>query len=464
MEQILETLDEGVIVTDPKGNITFFNDPVSNMSGLSSQDVIGKNILEVFEDLTEETSTFYQVLSTKEAMLDHIQTFKNYNGHSVTTLTSTFPIVEAGEVIGVVEVFRKVDYAKKLKHKILELERELALKQHHEMNKMNNGTNYTFADIVTSNTEMLEIIEKALKIVDSDSPVLVYGETGTGKELLVQGIHNASEYRKSNPFVAQNCAAIPKELLEGILFGTSAGSFTGAKDKPGLFELASGGTLFLDEINSMDLDLQSKLLRVLQNKKIRPLGSKKEIAVDVRVMAATNIPPLDAVEKHQLRADLYYRLNVISFGLPSLRERKEDIPLLIEHFLNDYNKRLTKNIRGLEAKCLEILKAYEWPGNVRQLQYMMESMMTFTNDIIIGYNDLPKSLVSQEQMIEIVPNHHDGPLRPALEKLEREMILHALTSADGNCSEAARKLNIPKQTLHNKMKKLNITIGCTITS
>jgi arginine utilization regulatory protein len=289
----------------------------------------------------------------------------------------------------------------------------------------------------------------------------VYGETGTGKEVLVQAIHNASKVRGNKPFIAQNCAALPTTLLDSILFGTTAGSFTGAKDKPGLFELAEGGTLFLDEVNSMDMELQGKLLRVLQDGIVRRVGGANTVFVDVRIIASTNEPPAKIVEQKIMRKDLYYRLNVISLDIPALKDRKEDIALLTKFFIDMYNDKVNKNVKGISPEALNMLQAYHWPGNIRELKYAIESIMNFIDSNIINVNDIPNHISSYLGANGTKPEESiDGTevfsLVDSLNEYEKRLIQKAIKKANGNGAKAARMLNIPRQTLHNKIKKHNI--------
>jgi len=467
LEAILTHLDEGIIVVDTDANVTFYNEPATSIAGISTEEAIGKNILDIFPDLNNETSTFYHVLRTKEPMIDYVQTYSNYQGKRVTTVTSTIPLLKEGKLIGALEIYRPFNSVKELSEKIVSLQKELFKKKNCNNEYIGNGTQYTFDDIVGEGDAIKELKIKAKKIADSASPVMVYGETGTGKELLVQGIHNGSIHRRNKPFIAQNCAAIPNSLLEGILFGTALGSFTGAKDNPGLFELADEGTLFLDEINSMDIELQAKLLRVLQDGIIRRVGGRKTIKVDVRVIASTNEEPMKLIEQKKLRRDLFYRLNVISLKIPPLRERKEDIPYLIESFIKAYNEKLNKNILGVTEECIEIMKDYEWPGNVRELKYTIESIMNFAEGNRIETNSLPAH-IARLNSEEAMQNYHEQganelpPLKQALGKYEKSLIIRALERSNGNCAEAARLLKVPRQTLHNKIKKFDIKFECKI--
>jgi arginine utilization regulatory protein len=357
--------------------------------------------------------------------------------------------------------------------KVIDLREEVRNKMH-QTTKSNEEAYYTFDDIIGESKAIKELKYKAQKIARSNSPVFVYGETGTGKELLVQAIHNASP-RKNGPFIAQNCAALPENLMESILFGTVKGSFTGAENRPGLVELADGGTLFLDEITSLSFDLQAKLLRFLQEGYIRRVGDSKIRKVNVRVISASNIPPQEALEKKILRPDLFYRLNSISLCVPPLRERKSDIPLLVKHFIEEFNRELRKNIKGISGEVERVLMSLSWPGNVRELKGVIEYAANFCEGEIIQLHDLPdyilkNAFIAGEKEITVKNTvemkeksiedtiEEVGDLRAFLSRIEYELISKALKRTNGNVSRAAEILGIPRQTLQYKIKTLKITI------
>ena len=461
LESILEQLDEGILVVDQNANVTLYNEPATNIAGITPEKAIGKNILDIFPDLTPESSTFYQVLRNKQPIIDYVQTYVNYQGIRVSTLTSTIPLIKHGEVVGALEIYRDLTQVRQLSEKVINLQSELFKKKVNEKCYKGNGAIYTFDDIIGQSIAIKELIERSKKITDSDSPILVYGETGTGKELLVQAIHNASQVRKNKPFIAQNCAALPNTLLDSILFGTTSGSFTGAKDKPGLFELADGGTLFLDEINSMDKELQGKLLRVLQDGIIRRVGGANTVAVNVRIVASTNEPLEKLVDQNFLRRDLYYRLNVISLSIPALRDRKEDIALLTQFFIGMYSDKVNQKVALISPEALHLLQSYHWPGNIRELKYTIESIMNFADSDIIDVYDLPHHIIDSIEepalrMQELISDERHSSLVDKLNDYEKVLIQKAIKQANGNGAKAARMLNIPRQTLHNKLKKHNI--------
>lgn len=467
LESILEHLDEGILVVDKEANVTFYNEPATNIAGITQKKAIGKNILDIFPGLTPESSTFYRVLSNKQPIIDYVQTYINHQGQQVSTLTSTLPLVKQGEIVGALEIYRDLTQVKELAEKVLNLQSELFKKKSNEKTYKGNGVIYSFDDIIGESEAIKNLKERAQKIVDSNSPVLVYGETGTGKELLVQAIHNASKVRRHKPFIAQNCAALPNTLLDSLLFGTTSGSFTGAKDKPGFFELADGGTLFLDEVNSMDMELQGKLLRVLQDGIVRRVGGDSTVLVDVRVIASTNEYPTKIIEQKILRKDLYYRLNVISLDIPTLRDRKEDIPLLTKFFIGMYNDKVNKKVTGISSEALNMLQAYHWPGNIRELKYAIESIMNFIDSNVIDVKDIPNHIRSYIGATRMKAEDSFGNIEAyslvdSLNEYEKCLIQKAIKKANGNGAKAARMLNIPRQTLHNKIKKYKIDWGITL--
>jgi arginine utilization regulatory protein len=321
------------------------------------------------------------------------------------------------------------------------------------------GRLYSFSDLLGCNLNYLNAVSVARKASQSSSTVLIYGETGTGKELFAQSIHGASS-RKDGPFIAQNCAAIPEGLLEGILFGTVKGSFTGAINRPGLFEQAHGGTLLLDEINSMDANLQSKLLRVLQEGYIRRVGGMNDIPIDVRIIATTNVEPLEAVEKGYLRRDLYFRLSVINIAIPPIRERREDIPLLIRHFITEFNRAMSRDIWYVSEEVEKDMVSYSWPGNVRELKNYIEGAMNMVSSgHIIGREHFTPSIRSNLFQYDFPPITQDKShksLDDTLSDIEKAMITDTLGKYEGNISKCAYSLGIKRQTLQHKLKKYNI--------
>lgn len=449
--EILDHLEEGIHIIDKNGIILYYNKFAQGIDGVDPDKVVGRHLLEVYPSLTEETSTLLTVIRTGKPIYKKEQTFLNYKGEKITTINSSIPIKSKGKIIGALEISRDITTVRQMSEKIVELQDRLYNndKKNTKKDKGKSSAKYTLLDIVGENREMLRLKSLALKAAKSDVSILIYGDTGTGKELFVHSIHNASP-RKNKPFIAQNCAALPANLLEGILFGTIKGGFTGAEDRPGLFELANGGTLFLDEINSMPLELQSKLLRVLQDGSIRRVGATNTIEVDVRIIAATNIPPEEAVEKRQMRRDLYYRLNVISFEIPPLRERKDDIPILTKYFIDKFNKKFNKKVEGVSDEVLDIFYNYEWDGNVRELENLIEGIMSITEKEIIEVEDLPYKFRQRKS------KPFEMSLKEILEDTERSIIKEALKRTNNNITQAAELLKIPRQTLQYRLQKLKL--------
>lgn len=463
LKAILGTIDEGIHVVDAKGISIFYNHVAAELDGLTAEEVLGKPLLEVFPSLSEESSTLHQVIVNGKPIYNQTQTYTNWRGVRVETVNTTLPVYVENRLVGAVEVAKDIRKLRELSDRVLDLQAQVGKSKKKKKTEI-DGVNYRFEDILTSSNTLKQVIDRARRAARTHSPVLIYGETGTGKELLVQSVHQASN-RHAHAFIAQNCAALPASLLEGILFGTTKGSFTGAEDRPGLFELANGGTLFLDELNSMPLDLQAKLLRVLQDGQIRRIGSMKSVQVDVRVIAAMNEEPTAVVKRGLLRPDLYYRLNVVSFEIPPLRKRKEDIPLLTRHFIEKYNRLFHMQITKVDQVVEQYFRQYDWPGNVRELEHTIEAAMNLVEGDSIKVEHLPYHFVERMQgKHEIVHLHQEGGtglpnLREALRETEERLIKQALYLTNGNIKQAAKRLGIPRQTLQYKLTQLQEAYG-----
>jgi len=320
-----------------------------------------------------------------------------------------------------------------------------------------------FENIVGKNQKMLEIFEMIDTISQTDSTVLIIGESGTGKELISKAIHNKSE-RSGCKFVSINCGALPENLLESELFGHTRGAFTDAhKDKKGLFEVADKGTLFLDEIGEMSPKMQVKLLRALQERKVRKVGGSQEIEVDVRIISATNKDLTESIKNGEFRTDLFYRLNVISINVPPLRERKDDIPLLLEYFLRIFNKKFNRQIEGFEKDALDIVINYTWPGNIRELENVIERAVALEKGAFIGIKSLPSDLVYNISETEVMPSNIDALLKDEhfdfqeyIDDISRRIILKAFLSNDSNMKKTAEKLKLNYRSLRYLMEKYDL--------
>ncbi|WP_318508678.1 sigma-54 interaction domain-containing protein [Bacillus sp. T3] len=447
LASILKSIDEAIHVVNIEGISVFYNEVAAKHDGLSVHEVLGKPVLSVFPSLNEKTSTLLNVLQTKQPIYNQPQSYVNLHGKKIETMNTTLPIFDQGKIIGAVEIGKDYSRIKQLYERLLDLENGFKKSQA----VVKKRVQYSLEDLKTVNPAFIHLKAVAKKLARSSSPIIVYGESGTGKELFVQGIHDASK-RRDAPFIAQNCAAIPSNLLESILFGTAKGSYTGAIERPGLFELANGGTLFLDELHAMPIELQAKLLRVIEDGVVRRVGSTKNVSFDVRIIAAMNLHPLTAVEQNKLRPDLFYRLNVLSIELSSLRERAEDILFLADYFIEHYNQILDKSVKGLRPEVEKIFIDYSWPGNVRELKHCIEYMLNVSDHDLLDLGDLPIFL-KQSPM----HSHRNKPenlsLREHIEDCEKKLISKALSLSSGNVKKAASLLDIPRQTLQYKMKK-----------
>lgn len=458
MQNILQEVEEGIHIVDKNGTTLVYNKAMERIEGLESEQVVGKYLLDVFPTWQIENSTLLSAINKQKSVHKEMQSYLNLKGKKITTMNTTFPIFHQGIVIGAVEIAKNLTNVNNMSEQILELQERLMKP---EKTKKRATVYYDFDSILGNNKKLLEAIKMAKRAAMSSSSVLIEGETGTGKELFAQSVHSGS-IRSEKPFIAQNCAAFPESLLESILFGTVKGSFTGALDKPGLFEQANGGTLLLDEINSMSITLQAKLLRVLQEGYIRRIGGSKDVIVDVRILATTNESLINLVEKGEFRKDLFYRLNVINIRIPSLRERLDDVKLLSEHFIRLYNEKLGKDVWMIGKDIEALFQDYTWPGNIRELQNMIETAMNMVIDEhVITKEHLAHKMdeldhrrsqdVSQQSRIDL-----SNGINEYLEGLEKQLIKEQLQKFSNNISKTAKTLKISRQNLQYKIKKYEL--------
>ncbi|MDN5313501.1 MAG: hypothetical protein PWQ68_2475 [Thermoanaerobacteraceae bacterium] len=432
---IMDFIHDGIIAVDEKGYITIFNKTAGEIFN-KSDNPVGKHVSEVVE-----TTKLPEVLKSGEPQLGELQRVGN-----VAIATNRVPIIVDGEVKGAVATFQDVTQIQKMEQKI-----------RRELHQKGLVAKYSFKDIVHKSRIMEDLICRARKYAELDSTtVLILGETGTGKELFAHSIHNESP-RAKGPFVAINCAALPENLLESELFGYAEGAFTGARrgGKIGLFEMAHMGTIFLDEIGDMPLNLQSRLLRVIQEKEVMRIGDDRVIPVDVRIIASTNRNLEEDIEKGAFRRDLFYRLNVLKLIIPPLRERKEDIPLLVDLFVEKYSARLGKKVNGITQKARDLLMNLDYPGNVRELKGIIERAVAFAESEYIEEADLGISNQTAKQNDAISRDIFKGNF--TLKEIEIMAIREALAKTRNNISEAARLLGVDRTTIWRKIKESGLT-------
>jgi arginine utilization regulatory protein len=407
-----------------------------------------------------------RVLKHGKPIINYALSYRSHNADVGNTIHSVFPLLHNGTIFGTICFVKDYNILERTVPAFLSAKNNQLFAE---------GTQYTFASIIGSDPGFVDAVKTAKMAGNSPSPVMLYGETGTGKELFAQAIHNFY-YGKQGHYVDINCAAIPETLIEGLLFGTTKGAYTGAVDRAGLFEQANGGTIFLDEINSMPLHLQGKLLRVLQEKKVRRVGSLTTIDLNVKIISSLNQSPRELVESGVFRMDLFYRLGVIYIKLPALRDRLPDIEELGRHFLQKFNTQLGKSLRNIAPEVIDFFWQYPWPGNVRELEHVIESAVNFAGrdethlklehcyfanileqeppsssspDLISGLT--PPSNSPPAQAPAALPDNLD--LSTALKDLEKKMILRALEQSNGNVAAAARHLGISRQLLGHKISR-----------
>jgi PAS domain S-box-containing protein len=434
-DAILESISDGVFTVDLEWRITSFNRAAEEITNIRRAEAMGRHCSEVFRSsICEAECALRQTLKTGKPIIGKSTYIIDADGARIPISVSTAVFRDPkGRVIGGAETFRD-------QSEIEALRQELQGKSR-------------IGDLVSRSPLMQKVFEVLPAIAASPSTVLILGETGTGKELMARTIHSLSQ-RRNGPFIAVNCGALPDTLLESELFGYKAGAFTGAnKDKPGRFALAKGGTLFLDEISEVSPALQVGLLRVLQERTYEPLGATRTEFADVRIIVATNTNLADQMSQGTFREDLYYRLNVVRVELPPLRRRKEDIPLLVDQFIARFNRLQQKSIQGITNEALSLLMAHGWPGNIRELENVIERSFILCSKGHIGIKHLPEELTSHN-----VTRVSTSNIKMARDMLDAHAIRTALEQNSYNRLAAANELGIHKSTLFRKMKKLGISL------
>jgi len=439
LEVVFENAHEPTIVTDKDGKILLLNR--SYREFLNVQDVIGKPVTEVIEN-----TRMHIVGQAGVAEIADIQRIKGQN-----MIAHRIPIMYEGKVLAVLGtvLFQDVQELTALAAMVDQLKDELTFYKKELRRRL--GATYHIDQIVGYSQKMQELKQFSQKVAKSDSTVLITGESGTGKELFAHAIHAESK-RKMGPFIRVNCAAIPDTLLESELFGYEEGAFTGAvrRGKKGKFELANHGTILLDEIGDMPLPLQAKLLRVLQEKEVERVGAVRTTPIDVRVIASTNQDLLASIKEGKFRADLYYRLNVVSLSIPPLRERLEDLPELVSNLLKQLAKSTGVTAKAIDDDVWGVLKSYSWPGNVRELRNVLERALHLMEDDVLKKEHVCLPAASEEPAHSVTVVR---PLKETLEFAEREALRQAMRAAGGNKQEAAKLLHISKSTFYEKWEK-----------
>ena len=432
---ILNSITDGVITIGTDMRIEYLNKAAIGLLSYSEEEVIGQNCSKLMRsDICTTSCILKRTMDTGEPISNFETIIKDKFGRPMPVSINTAVLKDKdGKIVGGVEIFRDLSKIKELTEKL--------------------EGKFSFQNIIGKNHRMQEIYELLPVVAQSKSTVLIEGESGTGKELIAEAIHLNSP-RRAGPFIKVNCAALAEGILESELFGHVKGAFTGAiADKKGRFELANKGTIFLDEVGETSLHTQVKLLRVLQEEEFERVGGTESIKVDVRVIAATNKNLTKALENGQFRDDLYYRLRVVPISLPPLRERKDDVPYLVKHFVNKFNKEMNKEINNVSPKVMDFLMEYNYPGNIRELENILEHGFVRCQGNTILIEHLPKDIFkSTERMPEVVFGESDNPLMI----LEREFILKILNQHNWRQGEVAKRLKISRATLWRKIKQLKI--------
>jgi len=440
---ILDSIADGVFTVNLEWKITSFNRAAEEITGIKKNEAIGRYCWEVFRaSICEQGCLLRKTIETGYPFVNQSIFIVNSDGERIpVSISSALLKDNKGKIIGGVETFRDLS-------EVEELRKQLADK-------------HTFHDIISKNKEMKRLFGMLELIAESDTTVLIEGESGTGKELFAKAIHFVSNRRKG-PLITINCSSIPDTLLESELFGYKAGAFTDAKkDKSGRLALAEGGTLFIDEIGDVSQLLQAKLLRVLQDKVYEPLGSTSSLKANVRIVAATNKNLEKLVKNGTFRDDLYYRVNVVKLLLPPLRQRKEDIPLLAEHFIRKFNRLNDRNIQGISPEALSILMSHDFPGNIRELENIIEYASLVCKKIILGIEHLPEYLRQQSDNTRIGLSGAFSQKELSFHDIEKNFIFEALKKNSWNRSVTAAKLGIHPTTLWRKIKRLKLEIPKT---
>ncbi len=443
---IFDNFSDGVLVTDDKGVIVYYNRAMSRIDELDPADAVSHKVIDIY-DLDDSTSIIMQCLTKQQPIVDEPIYYRTRMGKFANTIHNVMPIFNSGRLVGSICFVR--DY-----HSMASTIASMPLPG---KDQQFNIESITFKRIIGRNTTFVDAINSARMAAGTPSPVMLFGETGTGKELFARAMHNHSS-RSAKKYTPVNCAAIPENLLEGILFGTSKGAFTGSINKAGLFERTSKGTIFLDEVNSMPMGLQSKILRAIQEKKVRRVGALKEIEIDLKIISSVNTAPHIAIADKTLRSDLFYRLGVVFIHIVPLRDRLDDLEILISHFIEKHNPMLYKDVKRVSNKVMNLFKNYQWPGNVRELEHTIEGAMN-----IIGTGRIIRLKHLQTHFL----NWQDKSLHRSDEEPHNSDRVQQESDSAGDFSDKISSVHEPKEkmpdaadpfnnNMHSKTKRINL--------
>lgn len=479
LKAALHSVDEGVHIVDMSGVTVFYNSAAATLHDLEPAEVEGRHILAVFPSLSDDTNALLWALRTGRAA-GGTRTLIGRDGQPITTINSTLPVYAGARLIGAVEVCRDVSLLRRLAEALQTLQAQLVAEAYGRPQLMPNrragAASHAFSDVVASGQKMRSVVAAAREASSRSLPVLLWGEAGTGKKLLAQCIHSYS-VRAWQPFISQDCAALPGSLLANIIFGTARCPWTGVSNMPGLFEVADGGTLCLQQVQAIPADLRARLGKAIRDGAVARVGEQTDRSVDVRLVATAALPAESRANLDDLVEELFGGADVAVIEVPPLRERRDDIGPLVEHFIRHYAQEFRSTVRGVADDVMALLRSHSWPGNVAELQRVIESAVQVMQGDLIGMEHLPAYMCRRDHekaptagsSADEAPRRSGLPQRVAdeeatggmdlngtLRQVEMNMICLALAKHENNISAAARELGLPRQTLQNRMKRLGI--------
>ena len=457
--QVIENLYDGVLLSDKEGRVKVYNKSMEDLEKRRAEDMLGRYIWDAYGYSDKDKSEHMEVFKTGKPIINKYAAHAYNEGKPVYKSYSTIPIKDGERTIGVFSISKDETKLQNLLSQIMELKRESYGLEERE-GAFLNGTRFTFSDIIGSSQAIRKVIREAQGIAWLDNSILLVGDTGTGKEVFAQSIHNFSK-RKAHPFIGINCSAIPENLLESILFGAVKGAYTGAVDSAGLFEEAGEGTLFLDEIDSMPINMQTKLLRVLQERNTRRVGGKESYPIKCRVISAMNTDPYKLIDAGRLRLDLFYRIAGYNLYIPPLRDREDDIFHISHHYIKKYNLVMEKVISSIGEDLKNMMKTYPWPGNIRELEHFIENTMVRSgeDEKVLRLENTPDYILEAMKWSDSGIQEREIPtenLQASLDGLEKRLIKQALEKNLWNVTRTARALGITRQSLIYRMRKYDI--------